>query len=53
MSIKRSYSNVNKGIFRGEGRVYLTCLQALSFKRTRPYEFIENGARSQLYQTWT
>jgi hypothetical protein len=46
-----SCTNVNKGIFRGGGRVYLTCLQALKLLANPPLRLIANGARSQLKPT--
>jgi hypothetical protein len=41
-------SNVNKRIFRGGGRVYRTCLQALRLLANPPLRLIENGTRSQI-----
>ena len=40
---------VNKEIFDGGGRVYLTYLQALRLMANPPLQLIENGATSQLY----
>jgi hypothetical protein len=48
----RSCTNVNKGICRGGGRVYLTYLQALKLLANPPLQTIENGARSELTQTF-
>ena len=44
----RSCSNVNKGIFGGGGRVYLTYLQPERLSVNPPLQLIENGARSQI-----
>jgi hypothetical protein len=43
----RYCSNVNKGIFRRGGRVYLTDLQALKLLANPPLQVIENGASSE------
>ncbi len=43
--IKLRYcTNINKGIFRGVGRVFFTCLQALRVLVNPPLQVIENGA---------
>jgi hypothetical protein len=47
----RSCTNGIKRFFRGGGRVYLTCLQALIWLANLPLQTIENGARSQLKLT--
>ncbi len=47
----RSCSNVNKGIFGGGGRVYLTYLQPERLSVNPPLQLIENGARSQFLPT--
>jgi hypothetical protein len=44
----RSCTNVNNRIFRGGGRVYRTCLQALKLLANPPLQTIENGARCEV-----
>jgi hypothetical protein len=46
-----SCTNVNQGIFRGGGRVYLTYLQALKLLANPPLQVFENGARSEFLLT--
>ncbi|MEG4807957.1 hypothetical protein QUA82_10035 [Microcoleus sp. F8-D3] len=47
-----SCSNVNKEIFSGGGRVYITCLLPLSLLVNPPLQLIDNAATSQFQPTF-
>ena len=46
-----SCTNVNMGVLRGVGRVYLTCLQASKPLANPPLQVIDNGVISELIST--